>query len=44
LTSAYKNITGNKVLDEQDIEPILKDLQALLMEKNVAQEIAEKLC
>lgn len=44
LTSAFKNVTGNKVLEEKDIEPILKDLQAALMEKNVALEVAEKLC
>ena len=44
MTGALKNITGNKILVEEDIEPILKVFQHNLMEKNVAQEIAESLC
>lgn len=43
ITSAFQNVTGNKVLVEEDIQPILKDLSVSLMEKNVAQEIAEQL-
>lgn len=41
LTSAFKNITGNKILTEEDVAPILKQFSESLMEKNVAQEIAE---
>lgn len=44
LTSAFQNITGNKVLSEEDVEPILKQFADSLMEKNVASEIAEALC
>lgn len=44
LTDAFQNITGNKVLTEADVEPILKEFADALIEKNVASEIAEKLC
>ncbi len=44
LTSAFQNITGNKVLSQQDVEPILKHFADALMEKNVAAEVAEKIC
>ena len=44
LTSAFQNITGNKVLTEEDVAPVLKEFANNLMEKNVAQEIAESLC
>lgn len=41
LTSAFQNLTGNKVLTEEDLAPILKQFAESLMEKNVASEIAE---
>lgn len=41
LTDAFKNYTGNKVLVLEDVEPILKEFQNSLMEKNVAQEVAQ---
>ncbi len=44
LTNAFQSIAGNKVLVEEDIEPILKNFKNSLMEKNVAQEIADNLC
>ena len=44
LTSAFKNVTGNKVLTEEDMQPILETFKNSLMEKNVAQEIADSLC
>lgn len=44
LTNAFQNITGNKVLSHEDVEPILKDFATSLMEKNVAAEIADALC
>lgn len=44
LTNAFQSITGNKVLDEEDVENALKNLKVSLMEKNVAAEIAENLC
>jgi len=36
LTSAFQNITGNKVLGIDDVEPILKSFGDSLIEKNVA--------
>ncbi len=44
LTSAFQNLTGNKVLNYDDVEPLLKQFQNGLMERNVAQDIAEQLC
>ncbi|KAF5199688.1 signal recognition particle receptor alpha subunit family protein, partial [Thalictrum thalictroides] len=37
-------ITGKVNLDKADLEPALKGLKDSLMTKNVAEEIAEKLC
>ena len=44
LTSAFQTIAGNKVLNEDDVENVLKNFKVSLMEKNVANEIAESLC
>ena len=44
LTNAFQNITGNKILTEADVKPVLKGFADALIEKNVAAEIAEKLC
>ena len=44
FTSTLKNYMGNKVLTEEDLKPVMDQLVSLLMEKNVAKEIAENLC
>lgn len=44
FTSTLKNYIGNKVLTEEDLQPVMEQLVSLLMEKNVAKEIAENLC
>ena len=44
LTSAFQSIAGNKVLDEEEINQVLKDFKHSLMEKNVAAEIADNIC
>ena len=44
LTSAFQGITGNKQLTREDMEPILQDFSKSLMDKNVAQEVAEDIC
>ncbi len=44
FTSTLKNYMGNKVLTEEDLNPVMEELSSLLMEKNVAKEIAENLC
>ncbi len=44
LTSGLKNYIGNKVLTEEDLEPTMKEFKNILMEKNVAKEIADNIC
>ena len=44
FTSAFKQITGNKVLTHDDMGPILTDFAKALMEKNVAQDVANDIC
>mmetsp|Transcript_24242 Transcript_24242/g.37376 ORF Transcript_24242/g.37376 Transcript_24242/m.37376 type:complete len:286 (+) Transcript_24242:599-1456(+) len=44
LATAFKNITGNKVLTKADLEPVLKDFSENLTNKNVSSEIAQKIC
>lgn len=38
------SLTGNRVLEKADLEPILANFRVHLMEKNVASDIADKLC
>jgi len=44
FSSMFKSIAGNNVLEKADLQPALKALKDRLMTKNVAEEIAEKLC
>ncbi|KAM3130050.1 hypothetical protein pb186bvf_017848 [Paramecium bursaria] len=44
LTSGIQNLTGNKQLSEEDLLPVLDQFKQTLMIKNVAEEIAQKLC
>ena len=37
------SITGNKVLDAQDLEPVMTKMKDSLQAKNVAHEIADRL-
>lgn len=39
-----QSITGNKVLTEEDLKPVLQDMNQMLQGKNVAQEIADDIC
>jgi len=41
---AIKTITGNKVLEESDLTPVFAKFREHLITKNVAIEIADKLC
>lgn len=43
FTNALKNYIGNKVLTQEDLKPVMDQLINLLMEKNVARDIAEDL-
>ncbi|KAF8053362.1 hypothetical protein N665_1424s0003 [Sinapis alba] len=44
FSSVFQSITGKANLERVDLEPALKALKERLMTKNVAEEIAEKLC
>lgn len=40
----FRGLVGGKTLSEADIEPVLEKLKDHLIGKNVASEIATKLC
>lgn len=42
--SLIARLTGSKTLSEQDLKPVLEGMKQHLMKKNVAKEIAEKVC
>ncbi|KAJ7197188.1 signal recognition particle binding protein, partial [Mycena pura] len=44
LGSLFSRLTGSKVLTEQDLKPVLEGMKQHLMKKNVAMEIADKVC
>ncbi|KAF7295310.1 Signal recognition particle binding protein [Mycena indigotica] len=44
LGSLFSRLTGSKVLTEQDLKPVLDGMKQHLMKKNVAKEIADKVC
>lgn len=44
LGSLFARFTGTKVLSEDDLKPVLEGMKQHLMKKNVAKDIAEKVC
>jgi signal recognition particle receptor subunit alpha len=44
LSSLFSRLTGSKILTEQDLKPVLEGMKQHLMKKNVAMEIADKVC
>jgi signal recognition particle receptor subunit alpha len=44
IGSLFSRLTGSKVLSEDDLKPILEGMKQHLMKKNVAKEIADKVC
>jgi len=44
ISSFFKGLTGQKVLERSDLEEPLSKMRDILIGKNVAIEIAEKLC
>jgi signal recognition particle receptor subunit alpha len=42
--SIFARLTGGKVLNEEDLKPVLDAMKQHLMKKNVAKEISEKVC
>ena len=44
LASIFARLTGSKVLTDADLKPVLDSMKQHLMQKNVAKEIAERVC
>ncbi|GMH93012.1 hypothetical protein TrST_g3838 [Triparma strigata] len=44
LKNMLSQVTGNRVLTEADLVPVLETLQQTLVSKNVASEIAKEIC
>jgi signal recognition particle receptor subunit alpha len=44
MSSFFSRLTGSKVLTKEDLAPVLEAMEKHLMGKNVAKEIAEKMC
>ncbi|EGR28659.1 signal recognition particle receptor, putative [Ichthyophthirius multifiliis] len=44
LSNSLKQLTGSKVLDAQDLQPVLEKFKDQLMSRNVAEQIAQQLC
>lgn len=44
MGSIFARLTGSKVLSESDLKPVLEAMKQHLMKKNVAMEIADKVC
>jgi signal recognition particle receptor subunit alpha len=44
IGSLFARLTGSKVLTEADLKPVLEGMKQHLMKKNVAMDIAEKVC
>ena len=44
LGSIFARLTGSKVLSDTDLLPVLDSMKQHLMKKNVAKEIADKIC
>ncbi|KAH9966425.1 SRP54-type protein [Russula dissimulans] len=44
LGSLFARFTGSKVLSQDDLNPVLEAMKQHLMKKNVAKDIAEKVC
>jgi signal recognition particle receptor subunit alpha len=43
-SSMFSRLSGKKVLTREDLRPVLAEMEKHLMSKNVAKDIAEKLC
>ena len=44
LGSLFARFTGSRVLSDDDLNPVLEGMKQHLMKKNVAKDIAEKVC
>ncbi|WWD20794.1 hypothetical protein CI109_105271 [Kwoniella shandongensis] len=43
-SNVFSRLTGKKTLTEEDLRPVLAEMEKHLMSKNVAKDIAEKMC
>ena len=43
-SSMFARLTGKKILTNEDLRPVLVEMERHLMSKNVAKDISEKLC
>ena len=43
-TDVFSRLTGKKTLTQEDLKPVLAEMERNLMDKNVAKDIAEKMC
>lgn len=43
-SSMFSRLTGKKTLTQEDLKPVLAEMEKHLMDKNVAKDISEKLC
>ncbi|KIJ37735.1 hypothetical protein M422DRAFT_781620 [Sphaerobolus stellatus SS14] len=44
FSSIFARLTGSKILSEQDLKPVLSAMKDHLMKKNVAKDIADRVC
>lgn len=44
FSSLFARLTGSKVLTDADLKPVLEAMKQHLMKKNVAMDIADKVC
>jgi signal recognition particle receptor subunit alpha len=43
-TNMFSRLTGKKTLTNEDLKPVLAEMERNLMDKNVAKDISEKIC
>jgi signal recognition particle receptor subunit alpha len=43
-TDVFSRLTGKKTLTQEDLKPVLAEMERNLMDKNVAKDISEKMC
>uniref|UniRef100_H3G7F3 SRP54-type proteins GTP-binding domain-containing protein n=1 Tax=Phytophthora ramorum TaxID=164328 RepID=H3G7F3_PHYRM len=44
LGNFLSTVSGNKILDREDLEPVITPMHQMLISKNVASEVADELC
>lgn len=44
ILSFFRNLTGNRIMQESDVRQVLRNMREHLIKKNVAANIADKIC